>query len=234
MSTGWYSGSCKPWENSLLPSLLPTLHNTTETSLQLMQLLAEAPAIGVDAGYGVVAEVKLVQRGEAIERATVHFCQAVILQMAVEKNQKELTDKQHWSNAESISKKTGILAIPTHLPAYPWTHACVGISCQTKDRNSRTTQRKCPEGDVTAERSSTANKPGLKHPIEVCICRVSVVWQQHPEICCLHHLGPRKHTWKPSVLEASGISLQWLINILWYGKKTSPRMASLVSRYPKR
>lgn len=70
-----------------------------------MQLLAEAPAIGVDAGYGVVAEVKLVQRGEAIERATVHFCQAVIFQMAVEKNQKELTDKQHWSNAERISKK---------------------------------------------------------------------------------------------------------------------------------
>lgn len=67
-----------------------------------MQLLAEAPAIGVDAGYGVVAEVKLVERRKAVERATVYFCQAVILQVAAEKNQKELTDKQHWSNAEEF------------------------------------------------------------------------------------------------------------------------------------
>lgn len=98
-----------------------------------MQLLAEAPAIGVDAGYGVVAEVKLVQRGKAIERATVHFCQAVIFQMAVEKEQKELTDKQHWSNAERISKNNWDFShsyTPSYIPM--WTHACVGISCQTK------------------------------------------------------------------------------------------------------
>lgn len=98
-----------------------------------MQLLAEAPAIGVDAGYGVVAEVELVQRGKAIQRATVHFCQAVVFQMPAEKNQKELTDKQHWSNAGSISKKNWDFSrsyTPFHIPM--WTHARVGISCQTK------------------------------------------------------------------------------------------------------
>lgn len=98
-----------------------------------MQLLAEAPAIGVDAGYGIVAEVKLVQRGKAIERATVHFCQAVIFQVAVEKNQKELTNKQHWSNAERISKKKWDFSHSyTLFYISMWTHACVGISCQRK------------------------------------------------------------------------------------------------------
>ena len=84
-----------------------------------MQLLTEAPAIGVDAGYGVVTEVKLVQRRKAIERATVYFCQAIVFQVSVEKNQKELTDKQHWSNAEEFPTSVGILAIPTHLSTYP-------------------------------------------------------------------------------------------------------------------
>lgn len=46
-----------------------------------MQLLAEAPAVTVNAGDGVVAEVKLMQGREAIERATVHFHQAVGLQV---------------------------------------------------------------------------------------------------------------------------------------------------------
>lgn len=179
-----------------------------------MQLLAEAPAIGVDARYGVVAEVKLVQRGKAIERATVHFCQAVIFQVPGEKNQKGLTDKKHWSNDERISKNNCDFSHSYTLFYIPmWTHACVGICCQRKDRNSRTTQRKCPEGGVTVERSSTASKLGLKHPIQVGIYRVSVVWQQHLETCCLYHLRPRKYTWKPSVLGASGISLQWLINL---------------------
>lgn len=50
-----------------LPMLVTLASNsaqptTTETNLQLMQLLTEAPAIGVDAGYGVVTEVKLMQR----------------------------------------------------------------------------------------------------------------------------------------------------------------------------
>lgn len=46
-----------------------------------MQLLAEAPAVTVNAGDGVIAEVKLMQGREAIERATVHFHQAVGLQV---------------------------------------------------------------------------------------------------------------------------------------------------------
>lgn len=56
------------WEKSLpFPANTTLASNpvhpaTIETNLQLMQLLTEAPAIGVDAGYGVVTEVKLVQR----------------------------------------------------------------------------------------------------------------------------------------------------------------------------
>ena len=46
-----------------------------------MQPLAEAPAITVDPGDGVVAEMELVQSREAVERATVHLCQAVDLQV---------------------------------------------------------------------------------------------------------------------------------------------------------
>lgn len=48
----------------LLPTLPPNpaQPTRTETNLQFMQLLTEAPAIGVDPGYGVVTEVKLVQR----------------------------------------------------------------------------------------------------------------------------------------------------------------------------
>lgn len=178
-----------------------------------MQLLAEAPAVGVDAGDGVVAQVQLVQRGKAIERATVYFCQAVIFQVAVEKNHKELTGKQHWSNAERISKKNWDFShsyTAFYIPK--WTHACVGISCQTKIEIQRR-HKWNSQKEMWLERSSTASKLGLKHLIQVCICRVSVVWQQHPEMCCLHHLGPHKHTWKPSVLEASGISLQWVINL---------------------
>lgn len=108
-----------------------------------MQLLTEAPAVGVDAGYGVVTEVKLVQRRKAIERPTVYFCQAVILQVAVEKNQKELTDKQHWLNVEEFPARTGILAIPTHLSTYScgYVHVWAFLG-QVKDTNSRTTQRK--------------------------------------------------------------------------------------------
>lgn len=48
---------------------------------QLVQLLAEAPAVPVDPRDGVVAEVELVQGGEAVERAAVHFHQAVVLQV---------------------------------------------------------------------------------------------------------------------------------------------------------
>lgn len=68
-------------------------------NLQLMQLLTEAPAIRVDARYGVVTEVKLVERWKAIERAAVYFCEAVIIQVPVEKNWKELTDVQHLQQA---------------------------------------------------------------------------------------------------------------------------------------
>lgn len=77
---------------------------TMGNNLQLMQLLTEAPAVRVDAGYGVVTEVKLVERWKAIERAAVYFCQAVVIQVPVEKNWKELTDVQHWSNAAEFQK----------------------------------------------------------------------------------------------------------------------------------
>lgn len=48
---------------------------------QLVQLLAEAPAIAVDPGDGVVAKVQLVQGREAVQRAAVHLRQAVVLQV---------------------------------------------------------------------------------------------------------------------------------------------------------
>lgn len=189
-----------------------------------MQLLTEAPAIGVDAGYGVVTEVELVQRWKAVERATVYFCQAVILQVAVEKNQKELTDKQHWSTAKEFPTRIAILAIPTHPSTYPcgYVHAWAFL-VQVKDRNSRTTQRKCPEWAVTAEVHSTASKLGLKHPIQVCTCRVSVVtaasrnmlpWslvtlQTHLKA---NHVGSFKHF--------PAMTIQFVLS---YGKNTSLR-----------
>lgn len=46
-----------------------------------MQLLAEAPALAVNAGDGIVAEVELMQGREAVERAAVHFYQAVVFQV---------------------------------------------------------------------------------------------------------------------------------------------------------
>lgn len=46
-----------------------------------MQLLAEAPAIALNARDGVVAEVQLVQGCEAVEGAAVHLHQAVVLQV---------------------------------------------------------------------------------------------------------------------------------------------------------
>ena len=190
-----------------------------------MQLLTEAPAIRVDAGYGVVTEVKLVQRWKAIERATVYFCQAVILQVAVEKNKKELTDNQHWSNAEEFPTRTGILAIPTFISTYLCGHVHVwAFLVQAKDRNSRTTQRKCPQWAVTAEVCSAASKLGLKHPIQVSICRVSAVWQAasrnmlpwslvtlqtHSKV---HHVRSFKHF--------SAMTIQFVLS---HGKKTSLR-----------
>lgn len=49
--------------------------------LQLLQPLAEAPAVSVNAGDGVATQVELVQGREAVERAAVHLHQAVGLQV---------------------------------------------------------------------------------------------------------------------------------------------------------
>lgn len=56
----------------------------TAPDLQLMQLLAEAPAVTLNSRDGVVAEVQLVQGCEAIEGAAVHFHQTVVLQVPTE------------------------------------------------------------------------------------------------------------------------------------------------------
>lgn len=50
---------------------------------QYSQLLAELPAIGIDAGYGVVTEEELLKRSQPIQGAAVHLAQAVVLQVAV-------------------------------------------------------------------------------------------------------------------------------------------------------
>lgn len=57
---------------------------TTAPDVQLVQLLAEAPAIALNSGDGVVAEVQLVQGCEAVEGAAIHFHQAVIFQVSAE------------------------------------------------------------------------------------------------------------------------------------------------------
>lgn len=46
-----------------------------------MQLWAEAPAFSVDAGDGVAAQVELVQGREAVQPASAHLRQAVVLQV---------------------------------------------------------------------------------------------------------------------------------------------------------
>lgn len=74
-----------------------------------MQLLAEAPAITVNAGDGVVAEVKLMQGREAIERATVHFHQAVGLQVpamtATRRVKADVACGTHSSTAQTASEQ---------------------------------------------------------------------------------------------------------------------------------
>lgn len=57
---------------------------TTVPDLQLMQPLTEAPAVSLNPGDGVVAEVQLLQGCEAIEGAAVHVHQAVGLQVPAE------------------------------------------------------------------------------------------------------------------------------------------------------
>lgn len=57
---------------------------TTAPDVQLVQLLAEAPAIALNSGDGVVAEVQLVQGCEAVEGAAIHFHQAVVFQVSAE------------------------------------------------------------------------------------------------------------------------------------------------------
>lgn len=49
--------------------------------LQLVQLRAEAPAFSADAGDGVAAQEELVQGREAVQPASAHLRQAVVLQV---------------------------------------------------------------------------------------------------------------------------------------------------------
>lgn len=72
---------------------------------QLVQLLAEAPAIAVDPGDGVVAKVQLVQGREAVQRAAVHLCQAVVLQVPA------------TTVPRAVSADPGVTHPPTHLMA---------------------------------------------------------------------------------------------------------------------
>lgn len=72
---------------------------------QLVQLLAEAPAVAVDPGDGVVAEVQLVQGREAVQRAAVHLRQAVVLQVPA------------TTAPCAVSADPGVTQPPTHLTA---------------------------------------------------------------------------------------------------------------------
>ena len=56
-------------------------------NVQFPELLAELPPVRVDVGYGVVAEEELLQGAQAVQRAAVHFPQAVVVQVTVEQVQ---------------------------------------------------------------------------------------------------------------------------------------------------
>lgn len=60
--------------------------------------MTEAPAVTLNSRDGVVAEVQLVQGCEAVEGATVHFHQAVVLQVPTE-TQEEDTDIPHCTDS---------------------------------------------------------------------------------------------------------------------------------------
>lgn len=72
---------------------------------QLVQLLAEAPAIAVDPGDGVVAKVQLVQGREAVQRAAIHLRQAVVLQVPA------------TTVPRAVNEDPGVTHPPTHLMA---------------------------------------------------------------------------------------------------------------------
>lgn len=57
------------------------MHRAEAGHLQLLQPLAEAPAVTADSGDGVAAQVELLQGRQAVERAAVHLHQAVGLQV---------------------------------------------------------------------------------------------------------------------------------------------------------
>lgn len=130
---------------------------------------------------------------------------------------------------KEFPKIIGILAITTHFSTYSCGHMHVWAFL-VKDRNLRTTQRKCPEGDVTAERSSTASKLKASH---------SSSYLQSCVTAAPRNMLPSSSGTSQTHLKAKCVgSFRYfpaMINqfILWHRKKTS-RMASLVSRYPMR
>lgn len=123
---------------------------------------------------------------------------------------------------KGFPKRTGILVIPT------WTHAWVGISYQTKieiqGQHKWNSQKK-----MWLERSSTASKLGLKHLIQFVFAE-SQLCDSSTQKCAAFITWDLTNT-PGSFRYFSAMSNQF---IFWYGKKTSPRMGSLVSRYPTR
>lgn len=73
---------------------------TTSPDLQLMQPLTEAPAVTLNPRDGVVAEVQLVQGCEAIEGATVHFHQAVGLQVPADTHRMRRVPFSHYRDSK--------------------------------------------------------------------------------------------------------------------------------------
>lgn len=65
--------------------------NTKCWYLQFPEFLTELPSIRIDAGYGVVAEEKLLEGSQAVQGATVHLCKTVVVQMTAEGQNKCVT-----------------------------------------------------------------------------------------------------------------------------------------------
>lgn len=51
--------------------------------------MAKLPSVGVDAGYRVVTEEELHKGAQAVQGATVHLCQVVVLQVTAFRKEKK-------------------------------------------------------------------------------------------------------------------------------------------------
>lgn len=69
-----------------------------EWDSQLRQLLAELPGVRLDPADGVVAEVELLQRQQAVQPALIHLRQVVVVQLPADTHTHTNT-RAPWSDS---------------------------------------------------------------------------------------------------------------------------------------